>query len=70
MATVGNILVARDALANTYAMDLLASEECGKKETIDGETRRLRSGATDSRLLDCRYMFLRTFSCVISGSEM
>jgi hypothetical protein len=51
---VGDILVARDALAD--AMDCLASEEEGKKggskETVDGESRRLRSSFTDSVLLE------------------
>ena len=69
MATVGNILVARDALAD--AMDCLASEEVGEGAGggEDGrvstrETRRLRSDATDSIPVDYCYTSPRTFLVV------
>jgi hypothetical protein len=72
LVAVGDILVARDALAD--AMDCLASEEEGKKggskETVDGESRRLRSSFTDSVLLE---LTLQNHggrcSCVILGSD-
>jgi hypothetical protein len=72
MATVVNILVARDALAD--AMDCLASEEEGKKggskDSLGGEIRRLRPDSTDSKLLE---LTLQNHggrcSCVILGSD-